>query len=211
MMHPLRITGLVLALSLGPAVLTRAGVVIDITPSTSTVFLPNAGATTQFTLEVSISADAGTQLFRGYGMPIDLGPSTPNTDPPVGWTVVSAVVINEIPGDPPFTFDLDPAEGDIFASDSNIFGSPVTLTTAPLRLFSFTVELNDQAVLGDYTASVFSGATFAVVNENGDAITPVFLNSATIELANVPEPSSAGVCLLSLLGCSLLARRRRHR
>lgn len=208
MNHNLRIFFAAALVALVPLASAEAGIVLSLTPDATGLAVPEAGMSRSFTIEAQIAADTGTQLIRAYNIPIDLG-APAGTDTPPGWTVTAITPLFDIAGDPPFVPDFDPAEGDVYAEDGTLFGASVELNTTPISLFSFTVELNDQAQAGDYTASFVNGALLAVVDGAGDGIpsSEILLRSATITLAAVPEPGSA--LLLAGLAVGLARVRRR--
>ena len=209
MKNHLRSIMLAAAIAVGLSNWAVSGVVLSFSPLTTSTTVPTTGTTKQIIIEASIAADVGTQDIRGYNLPVDISPPV-DIGMPTGWSITTVNVINEIAGDPPFSFSTTPTQGDLFVQDATLFGSAVTLTTAPLPSFNFTLELTDQAQQGNYTVGIFNGATFAVVDGGGAGIAPAQIqsNTATITLTAVPEPATGSLTLLAVLGCSLCRRRR---
>jgi hypothetical protein len=192
----------------------QSAVVLSLTPATSNEFLPAAGNTTQVTVVANIATDVGTQNILAYELPVDLGPPT-GKGLPTGWSVTAVTPLFNFPPAPGgrFNFDLNRAAVDIYAADLTSLTAPVpvTLTTTPLALYSFTVQLNDQALPGAFTASFAAGGNdFSLIDGNFAAIpsSSIIFNSATINLSAVPEPSSASLCLVPIL-FGLAFRRKR--
>ncbi|MCR9296106.1 MAG: hypothetical protein NXI32_25600, partial [bacterium] len=120
---------------------SEAGVVVDLFPSQTEITL--TGSPQSFSIDVRIAADQGTQSFKAYGLPVDLGPPA-GTDTPLGWAVTNISALFDFPVSNFFQSNPNPAEGDLLAEGGTLStnaSDAVQLTTAPLALFRFTVEL----------------------------------------------------------------------
>lgn len=195
---------------------TQAGVVLSLSPSSQDVNLPSAGGTNSFSIEARIAADSGTQQVKGYSLPVDLGPPA-GIGVPTGWKIVSVTPLFEIVTGVPPTVEFDdppnhtaPAEGDLRVRDQTFSAAVINLTTSPLALFRFTVEINDQAIAGNYTASYTNGPLFTLIDQTFNPIpeSSIQRNSASITLQAVPEPN-AMAALGFLGGLGIFQRRRR--
>lgn len=171
------------ALVLLPLGKAKAGVVVTFEPSTSLIMIPTVG-TEQFSVEVRIAADTGTQAINGYEIPVDLSPPV-GVGRPVGWQILS---VTELTSFGSGFFDQDfitPSEGDLRVGDLTL-GVPLMFTTTPTALFSFVVSVDSTAQVGQYSISVFDGVLLDLGGLPRGQVD--ISNFATINAVAVPEP-----------------------
>lgn len=197
------------ALVLMPLGKANAGIVVTFEPSTSLVMIPTVG-TEQFSVEVRIEADTGTQAINGYEIPVDL--SLPvGVGRPVGWQIWSVTQLTSFGGgffQPDF---ITPSEGDLRVGDLTL-GTPLTFTTAPTALFSFVVSVDSTAQVGQYSIGVFDGVLLDLGGLSRGQID--ISNVATINVVAVPEPGVLQAILMAsvvLGGGNWMSRGRRRR
>lgn len=185
----------------------QAAIVATIQPSESSIVVPAAGSTTDLTFVVSLAASANTESLLSYTIPIDIAPPV-GTDPPAGFTVTNVTSLLAFPGQP-FDFSLNPSEGDILAAAGQLnFTNPVTFTTNPTPVFSFTAAVDSRVVPNDYTFSFVRGSLLAF---DADLTSTAVLGSpAIVRVTAVPEPSALGILSLVAVGSAGFRRSRRR-
>ena len=90
---------------------------------------------------------------------------------------------------------------------SDALSGPLMFNTTPTTLFQFTVEIDNTAVPGDYTAAFVNNLLFDLGDSASTVIPDSQINStdtALIRLQSVPEPGS--LALLSVIGLGAASR-----
>lgn len=187
----------------------QAGVVVTLESSTARVIIPTTG-TEQFSVQVRLAADEGTQAINGYEIPVDFSPPA-GVGRPVGWQVLSVTQLISF-SDGFFEQDFNtPSEGDLRVGDLTL-GAPLTFTTTPTALFSFVVSVDSTAEAGQYSIGVFDGVLLDLGSLPREQVD--ISNFATINVVAIPEPGSLQAIVIAgvvLGGGNWIIRGRRRR
>ncbi|MCP4785724.1 MAG: hypothetical protein GY878_19445 [Fuerstiella sp.] len=145
----------------------RAGVILSFSTSSPTVIADGSGMG-DVTIDVQAAADTGTQSLKGYDLFVDLT-APAGTDPPVGWSVSTPLDVAKVSSGSFFSETTNPGEGDVAASDLDLFGSGITLTETPTTLWSFTASMDSGSGATDeiYGANFLTGGGLSLTDGGG--------------------------------------------
>ena len=183
-----------------------AGIVLTIDGPSGDVQIPTTG-TVNLRYEVLVAADAGTQDTRGFTIPVDITPPS-GKGVPTGVTITNILETNSPYGELPSGTNEDIGDsGDFSFTDGNFVGL-VTLTTANISLFEFTLSIDSTATEGSsFDISLPSNNLFSYTDGNDAEIPTTFPSAIRVNLVAVPEPSATALLLGT--ACFGLLRRKR--
>ena len=157
------------------------------------------------------SATTGGQLVNGFNLPVDIGGDGAGLAN--GLSIGVGALANPIASTASLT--TGGPQNDMFGTDTivNIGGGPsFTVDDTPTLLFDLVISTDAATPVGTFPIQLVNNPFFSVTG--GDGITPLTGSSViapgggSIEIAAVPEPSTAS--LLGLVALAGLAMRRRQ-
>lgn len=158
---------------------------------------------------VSFFATSNTsQQITGLNLPIDVGADGMGL--PAELSFASAPLINALSAVPDLNLAPAPLSIDNVDGIANVVGfAPVTLSTSATLLFDLQLEVDPTAPTGSFPISINSDGTFFEIAAPGGVVSrsDITVNSGSVNIVGVPEPTSALVVLAC--GGLVLSRRRR--
>ena len=151
-------------------------------------------------LNVTARSDSGAQLVSGFDLKFDIQPPA-GVGRPAGITNAATFITNPVFPAPGSVTLLASTTADVYVNGDYGGAAFLSVDSAKITLFTMRFDLSSTLAAGTYAVNLVDtrpAGAFGVYNNSALDIAPLTFIQGSINVAAIPEPSSA-----TLLGCAI--------